>query len=129
MSNIPIPALMISHDLFHDQTITNIDQLAHTLSIAKEDQWNIIPANNKATVAFWDMVRVNVMIHRDPALTGLYSTWNDLGYTNTQPHVFIGDKQATRPFNIKVSMMLRAEHFGLFAFMPLEIWNIVTGKA
>mgnify|MGYP003624916930 CR=1 FL=1 len=128
MSSFPIPSLMITHDLFYDNTITSAKQIAQALGIAKQNEWNILTASNKATIAFWEMVRVNVMIHKDQALTSLYMTWNDLGYTNKQPHVIIGNKGATQPFNVKVSMMLRSEYFGKFAFMPLEVWNIVNDQ-
>ena len=125
MSSFPIPLLMIKHNLFFDPTITKVDHLAQAITNDPDtSRLTVTPATEKTTMALWEMARVNVMINRDPALTRLYTTWIDLGYANTLPHVLIHSETNTRPLNIKLSMLLGKECFGTWALSPLEVWNI-----
>lgn len=121
-SSFPIPVLIIKYKLFHDPEITTIEQLANTIANDSELAFQVAP--QKAVLALWEMTRCNVLLNRDPALTSLYKTWNELGYTNTQEHYLISSTNNLGPMNIKLSMLLGQECFGTWALLPIEIWNI-----
>lgn len=121
-SSFPIPVLIIKYKLFHDPEITTIEQLAKIIAADSELTFQIAP--QKAVLALWEMTRCNVLLNRDPSLTSLYKTWNELGYTNTQEHYLISSTNNLGPMNIKLSMLLGQECFGTWALIPVEIWNI-----
>lgn len=131
-SKYPIPLLFIDHKLFYDQEIKTVHQVARKIDPggAKGHHIRIEPAPIKATLALYEMTRVTVMTGRQQTgLVSLYTSWMDLGYDPQAEHLLLSNETSAGLFNAKMSMLLRRECFGLWALVPLQVWNIAKQAA
>ena len=130
-SKYSIPLLFIDHKLFYDQEIKTVNQVARKIDPggANGHHIRIEPAPTKATLGLYEMTRVTVMTGREQSLVALYTSWMDLGYDAKAEHLLLSNQSASGLFNAKMSMLLRRECFGLWALVPLDVWNIAKQVA